>query len=221
VCVYVRSCAYSLNRVQLFAAPQTLACQVPLSVGFFQARILEWVAISFSRGSSQPRDWTPVSWFSCIGRQILYYCATCAYPYSLLRYFTIITIIIRGKVVFPLIKGYTSQKWPLQPHIPQASRGARLECPLAHQLGGGGRMETAAGTGCFFPPTLVPHCVQPRNFGCEQHHVLEIILFFFFFHFLNLLPSIWFISPGLKLDSSWTSVFGLVDMPAFGGSFLH
>ena len=27
-----------------------------------QARILEWVAIPFSRGSSQPRDWT---WFSC------------------------------------------------------------------------------------------------------------------------------------------------------------
>ena len=29
--------------------------------GIFQARILEWVAISCSRGSSQPRDWTRVS----------------------------------------------------------------------------------------------------------------------------------------------------------------
>ena len=29
--------------------------------GIFQARILEWVAISFSRRSSQPRDWTQVS----------------------------------------------------------------------------------------------------------------------------------------------------------------
>ena len=29
--------------------------------GIFQARILEWVSISFSRGSSQPRDWTQVS----------------------------------------------------------------------------------------------------------------------------------------------------------------
>ena len=28
----------------------------------FQARVLEWVAISFSRGSFQPRDWT---WVSC------------------------------------------------------------------------------------------------------------------------------------------------------------
>ena len=29
--------------------------------GIFQARVLEWVAISFSRGSSQPWDQTPVS----------------------------------------------------------------------------------------------------------------------------------------------------------------
>ena len=29
--------------------------------GILQARILEWVAISFSRGSSQSRDRTPVS----------------------------------------------------------------------------------------------------------------------------------------------------------------
>ena len=39
--------------------------------GLFQAKILEWVAISFSRGSSQPRDWTHVSCVSCIGRKIL------------------------------------------------------------------------------------------------------------------------------------------------------
>ena len=31
--------------------------------GIFQARVLEWVAISFSRRSSRPRDWT---WVSCI-----------------------------------------------------------------------------------------------------------------------------------------------------------
>ena len=29
--------------------------------GIFQARVLEWVAISFSRGSSGPRDWTQIS----------------------------------------------------------------------------------------------------------------------------------------------------------------
>ena len=37
----------------------------------FQARKLEWVAISNSRGSSQPRDWTYVSYVSWVGRQIL------------------------------------------------------------------------------------------------------------------------------------------------------
>ena len=42
--------------------------------GILQARILEWVAISSSRGSSQPRDQTRVSCASCIGRQILYHC---------------------------------------------------------------------------------------------------------------------------------------------------
>ena len=38
--------------------------------GSSQARILEWVAISFSRGSSQTWDWT---WVFCIGRWILYH----------------------------------------------------------------------------------------------------------------------------------------------------
>jgi len=40
--------------------------------GVFQARILERVAISFSRGLSPPRDGTCVSHVSCIIRQILY-----------------------------------------------------------------------------------------------------------------------------------------------------
>ena len=44
-------------------------CSPPGSVhGIFQARILEWVAICFSRGSAQPRDW--------IGKWILYFWAT-------------------------------------------------------------------------------------------------------------------------------------------------
>ena len=43
--------------------------------GIFQARILEWVAISFSRGSSQPRDRTRIS---SIGRWALWHCTTAA-----------------------------------------------------------------------------------------------------------------------------------------------
>ena len=34
--------------------------------GISQAKILEWVASSFSRGSSQPRDWLCVSCISCV-----------------------------------------------------------------------------------------------------------------------------------------------------------
>ena len=44
--------------------------------GIFQARILEQVAISYSRGSSQPKDRAYVSCVSCIGRLILYHLAT-------------------------------------------------------------------------------------------------------------------------------------------------
>ena len=45
-------------------------CSLPGSSvhGIFQARVLEWVAIPFSRESSQPRDRT---WVSCIA-EILY-----------------------------------------------------------------------------------------------------------------------------------------------------
>ena len=38
------------------------------------ARILEWVAISFSRESSLPEDQTCASCVFCIGRWILYHC---------------------------------------------------------------------------------------------------------------------------------------------------
>ena len=41
--------------------------------GILQARILEWVVISFSKGSSLPRDQIHVS---CIGKWILYHWAT-------------------------------------------------------------------------------------------------------------------------------------------------
>ena len=50
-----------------------MGCSPPGSPlhGISQARILEWVAISSSRGSSRPRDRTHVA---CIGRQILSHC---------------------------------------------------------------------------------------------------------------------------------------------------
>ena len=41
--------------------PWTAAPQAPLSLGILQVRILEWVAMPSTRGSSQPRDPTQVS----------------------------------------------------------------------------------------------------------------------------------------------------------------
>ena len=47
-----------------------------LTHGISQARILEWVAISFFRGPSRPRDQIHVSCVSCMGRHILYHWVT-------------------------------------------------------------------------------------------------------------------------------------------------
>ena len=52
-----------LSCVRLFATVWSVAYHSPPSVGILQARILEWVAMFFSRGPSQPRDQT---WVSCI-----------------------------------------------------------------------------------------------------------------------------------------------------------
>ena len=52
--------------------------------GILQARILEWVAISFSRGSSRPRDQTHVSCVSCTGRRIPYHLGIPYVSYSVL-----------------------------------------------------------------------------------------------------------------------------------------
>ena len=46
--------AQLLSRVQLFATQWTIALQAPLSMGILQARILEWVSMPSSRGSSLP-----------------------------------------------------------------------------------------------------------------------------------------------------------------------
>ena len=58
--------------VRLCATPWTVACQAPLSMGIFQARILEWVAMPSSWGSSRPKDQTHISCVSCTaGRSVL------------------------------------------------------------------------------------------------------------------------------------------------------
>ena len=64
--------AQSLSSVWLFATPWTVVMNAGSSIpGIFQARILEWLAPSSSRGFSWPRNQTQVSCVSCIGSGIL------------------------------------------------------------------------------------------------------------------------------------------------------
>ena len=74
--------------------------------GILQARILEWVAISFSRGSSQPRDRTQVS---CIGGRCFNLWATREAP---LYYKPTANIILNGKKLkaLPLKSGRREAK---------------------------------------------------------------------------------------------------------------
>ena len=76
MCISLMCAAQSRSRVWLFAnlCCYSLQPKTDSSVhGIFQARTLEWVAISPSRGSSQPRYRTHISY---IGRWILYHWAT-------------------------------------------------------------------------------------------------------------------------------------------------
>ena len=68
--MYMLEC--SLSGVGLFVTLWTVACQTSLFHGISQARTLERVAISSSRGSTWPRDWTHIS---CTDRWILYHWA--------------------------------------------------------------------------------------------------------------------------------------------------
>ena len=67
--LYILDISPLLNKVKVKVAHLCLTLCDPLDCSppgssvheVFQARILEWVAIPFPRGSSQPRDWTQVS----------------------------------------------------------------------------------------------------------------------------------------------------------------
>ena len=67
---YISVCAHSCPSLC-----DSMDCSPPGSSvhGIFQARILEWIAISCSTGFSPPRDQTRISRVSCIGRWILYH----------------------------------------------------------------------------------------------------------------------------------------------------
>ena len=76
VCVCVCVCVCATQSCLTLCDP--MDCRLPGSSvhGIFQARILEWDAISSSRGSSRLKDWICISCISCLGRWILYHRTT-------------------------------------------------------------------------------------------------------------------------------------------------
>ena len=70
VCVCVCVCAHALSHVWIFCDRMHYSPSGASVHGILQAQIQKWVAMPFSRGSSQPRD---QSCISCIGRRILFF----------------------------------------------------------------------------------------------------------------------------------------------------
>ena len=70
---HMHCCCLVRSHVWLFCDPLDYSWPGSSVHGTSQVRTLGWVPISFSRGSSPPRNQTSISW---IGRQILYHWAT-------------------------------------------------------------------------------------------------------------------------------------------------
>ena len=87
--------------------------------GISQARTLEWVAISFSRGSSWLKDWACIS---CIGRWILHHWVTWEAPLI-----GCLLLLLSCKVVFD-----SATSWPAQLH--SEAHQAPLSSPISPSL---------------------------------------------------------------------------------------
>ena len=91
-----------------------VGCSLPGSLhGISQARILQRVAISSPRGSSQPRDQTHISCISCIGKQVLYHSPTWEAPKAGLK-------ITKKKIVEKI--SWPSKSWCLQFRILKSNK---------------------------------------------------------------------------------------------------
>ena len=67
------TCAKLLSLCPTLCDPTDCSPPGSSAHGLLQARIVEWVTMTSSRGSSHPRDGTRVSYVSCSGRQVLYH----------------------------------------------------------------------------------------------------------------------------------------------------
>ena len=118
--------------------------------GILQAKILHgWhsPAMSSSRGSSQPRDWTCIFCISCIGRRILYHCTTWEAPelYSLNKN----RIQLLQLTALRKFSCSRTGRWPVQRPAVSRSQGTRagsLERPRRQEFAGRTPEQRAAQT---------------------------------------------------------------------------
>ena len=99
----IKCCWWRFSHQVTSSSCDPLDCSAPGSSvhGILQARILQWVAVFSSRGSSRPRDQTCVSCISCIGRQILYHCTTWEAPvhgYMIQSYNTLLSCLLASSM---------------------------------------------------------------------------------------------------------------------------
>ena len=79
VCTHTRSCPTLCD-------PMNWSQPCSSTHGISQAKILDWVASSSSRGSSQPRDQIHVFCICCFGQRVLYHWATWEAPDLIYKY---------------------------------------------------------------------------------------------------------------------------------------
>ena len=105
----------SLSRVRLC---DPMECSLPGSLvqGIFHARVLEWVAISFSRGSSRPRDQTQVS--HIVGRSFTIWATKFTFPFFAIAIFLLIRFVAKmqlywrtERIVFMFIPWIIDGQW--------------------------------------------------------------------------------------------------------------
>ena len=101
-------------------------CSLPGSSvhGISQARILEWIAISFSKGFPQTRDSTSISY---IGRQVLYHFNTCCCCYSVTQ--SCLTLCHLMDCSMPGVPAHHHLPEPIQTRVHWVSDVIKPLCP--------------------------------------------------------------------------------------------
>ena len=152
VCDFCLLCTKSLQSCLTLCDP--MDCSPPGSSvhGILQVKILEWVAMSSSRGSSPPRDWTQVYCISCVGKEVLFFFFFLMLIYFIdhymLPYFIFIFILLEANF-FTILWWFLSYIHMNQPWVYMCEGGSGWGT-LAHPWQGGSLPLAPSGKPCDF-----------------------------------------------------------------------